>query len=617
MKNEFMIGCNYWASNAGTEMWRQWDARVVEDDLKKLKQYGIKYLRVFPNWRDFQPVHPLLDSGMGIKDYRLHDAELPQNPYYLDETMLERFGIFCDIAEKHGLRLIVAILTGGMSGRGFMPPVVYGRSIASDPTALIFEQKFIKGIVELFRDKKAICAWDLGNECNYFINAKTREEALNWTMIVSNAVRASDSSRPLVSGMCGLSTEGAWRIRDQADHTDILTTHPYPFWVPHCSQAEITSIQTLLHATCETKYYSDIGGKPCLVEEIGTMGPMVCDDKTAGDFMRLNLYSNWVNGAGGVMWWCANEQIDLDFPPYDYLMCEVELGMFDRNGKAKPVLHEVKKFADYLRATDLELPPAEEDAVCLVSAGQDQWGVGYSAYVLAKQAGVNIRFADAVAEIPHAKVYLLPSIKNNYVMTGQSYKKLKQRVANGATLYISNDNGILSDFRELTGLTVNNTRTQADSGVFEWNGRTIRYSRSRNYLITADRAEVIARDESGMPIFTKFRYGKGTVYYLNFPLEQNAVDVCDAFESEQYGVYDEIFRATKEDYALTYDNSHIGMTRHMSGDAQLVTLINYSPKPQTVGARLRDGYACEIIKGDLESIAPFELTIVKLTRSRS
>lgn len=119
MKNEFIIGCNYWASNAGTEMWNRWDEAAVESDFKKLQQYGIKYLRVFPNWRDFQPVHPLMDSGRNVMDYRLHDADLPKNPYYLDEVMLERFGIFCDLAEKYDMKLIVGIITGGMSGSSF------------------------------------------------------------------------------------------------------------------------------------------------------------------------------------------------------------------------------------------------------------------------------------------------------------------------------------------------------------------------------------------------------------------------------------------------------------------------------------------------------------------
>lgn len=105
-------------------MWNDWNEKIIEEDFKKLKKYGIDYLRVFPNWRDFQSVHPLLYAGGAVRDYRLHDAEVPQNPYYLDETMLDRFEFFCDLAEKYELKLIVGLLTGGMSGRNFSAYIV-------------------------------------------------------------------------------------------------------------------------------------------------------------------------------------------------------------------------------------------------------------------------------------------------------------------------------------------------------------------------------------------------------------------------------------------------------------------------------------------------------------
>lgn len=345
----------------------------------------------------------------------------------------------------------------------------------------------------------------MGNECNNLVGAKNREEASNRTMIIAIAIKSADSSRPIVSGMHGIGVDGTWQIEDQAQNADILTTHPYPYWRSHCSEGKVTSVQTLMHATCETKYYSNIGGKPCFAEEIGTMGPMVCDDETSGNFMKPNLYSNWANGSTGVLWWCANEQIDLMYAPYDLNMCEVELGMFDRNRKVKPVLEETKKFASWQKRIDFELPEAINDAVCLTTDSQDQWGVMYSAYVLAK-------------------------------------------------------------------------------------------------------------DENGMPIFTKFKYGKGTVYYLNFHLEKNMIGVCDAFDGEQHEVYKEVLSEISEKYVVTSDNKYIGLTRHGDGNDQRITLINYSDKPQKTGAKVADSFKYEVLKGDLERIEPFEMTIVKLTK---
>ena len=43
------IGCNYWASHAGTRMWELWDEKVVESDFRKLAAIGCRLIRVFPN----------------------------------------------------------------------------------------------------------------------------------------------------------------------------------------------------------------------------------------------------------------------------------------------------------------------------------------------------------------------------------------------------------------------------------------------------------------------------------------------------------------------------------------------------------------------------------------
>ena len=124
---EFMIGCNYWASHVGTEMWAQWDKEQVEKDFSLLKENSVNTLRVFINWRDFQPVQTLYGPMCSVKGYVMKDLSQPTNPYYLDEEMLDHFDEFCDLAEKYGFKLIVGIVTGWMSGRMFAPPCIRGQ----------------------------------------------------------------------------------------------------------------------------------------------------------------------------------------------------------------------------------------------------------------------------------------------------------------------------------------------------------------------------------------------------------------------------------------------------------------------------------------------------------
>jgi len=607
---DFILGCNYWASNAGTEMWTNWDEGAVVKDFETLSKHGIEYLRVFPNWRDFQPVIPLY-FGNTVREYRLQGDVIPQNQYYLDENMLARFDTFCEIAQRFGMKLIVGLITGWMSGRLFVPPALFDKNPYTDPTALMFEQLFIKGFIERFKNKEAIYAWDLGNECNAMWPNNERNAAFNWSLTVSNCIRACDSVRPVVSGMHSLGVEGVWTIQDQAMCNDILTTHPYPFWIRHCDKDRVASMRTLLHATCETKYYGDVGNKPCLVEETGTMGPMVCDDERAADFARVNLYSNWANGAAGMMWWCAHEQLHLNTPPYTWNMCETELGMTDKDGLPKPVLEEFGKFAGWMREANLTLPPALEDGVCILSKSQDHWGIAYMTCILAKQAGVNLRFAYCEQDLPDSNVYLLPSIKDILVMSKERYTALKQKVKEGARLYISNDNGILSEFNDLTGLIVRDSQLLYEEGDFELNGKSIKFAREKKYIIEANGAEILCSDNN-MPIFTVNAYGAGRVYYLNFPLEKSLPGESEAFEGDQYEIYKEVFSGLTDRHIVTCADKHVGVTQHFGESSGYAVLINYSDRAVGTNLKINDSYKLKkVIKGDLGRIEPFGTLILQ------
>jgi len=587
---DFLLGCNYWASNAGAEMWVDFCAESIEKDLKTLSENGVSHIRVFPNWRDFQPVMPLCTWDT-VVEYRMVGEKKPQNKYYLCETALERFEIFCNLAQKYNIKLVVGLITGWMSGRLFIPPFMYGKSPYTDPTALLFQQKFIAGFVSRFKHRAEIYAWDLGNECNCMYPVDSRYAAYNWTLTLSNTIRANDNTRPVISGMHNMSVEGTWTIADQGDATDILTTHPYPYWGYHTRVDTYSDIRTLLHATCETKFFSDLGGKPCFVEELGTMGPMNCDEETAAGFMRANLYSNWANGAMGVMWWCAHEQVNLSTAPYTWNMCEVELGLTDKNGAPKPVLKEVKVFSEFLAGKDFELPDAQIDGICVLTKGQDHWGIAYMTYVLAKQAGVNIRFAFAEDELPDAKVYLLPAVKGHLVMARERYLALLERVESGATVYISNDDCILSEFSALTGVTVVDSRL------------------GKRYLKSCG-AEILAADDNGNPTLTSYNYGKGTVYYMDNAPERELLDKADGFKGDTFNLYKKIFGNV--DYIAKTSKKDVGITQHHGENKSYVVVINYSSERVEPELAYNSGYKLvRQIGGTAEYLEPFSSVILE------
>ena len=375
-------------------------------------------------------------------------------------------------------------------------------------------------------------------------------------------------------------------------------------------------MRTLLHGTCETKYYADISGKPCLVEEIGTLGPMMCDDEAAANFLKLNMFSNWVNGSTGVMWWCSSDFTTLETAPYSWNMCEVELGMIDKDRRAKPVLKEMNKFSKWLETIDFELPKAKEDAVCLLTDGQDQWGVAYMSYLLAKQAKVNLKFAYAGENIPQSDVYLLPSVNSIHIMPSYKFKELKNKVYDGAVLYISNNDSIISEFSDLTGVLINDSKTTGDFGEFSLNEKEMFYSRNRNYFVTAEKARVLCCDRCGNPLITVCEYGKGKVYYVNFPLENMLIDTADAHNTELYEIYRMVFAEKIEEHIADSHCKFIGITEHTADEnTAYIALINYSGITVNTDLKIKPGYLVEdVIFGDINKMMPYETTLIKLKK---
>lgn len=608
---KFLIGVNYWASHAGTDMWRRWDESIVRKDFAELKQNGVKVLRVFPNWRDFQPVAETYSANHKFREYRMADDSYPANPFFLDAVMLGRFGAFCSIAQENDLQLIVGLITGWMSGRLFLPPALQNKNLYQDAEALYLQQLFVQGFVSAMKEQPCIIAWDLGNECNCMDEATTPSVARNWTAAIVNAIKARDSSRPVISGMHSLEPEGVWTMRDQGFLTDMLTTHPYPYWVEHCNLTPIDDFRTLLHATAQTEYYAGLGRKPCLVEEIGTMGPMICSDEISARFLQVNLWSNWAHGAAGLLWWCAFDQSSLTVPPYDWNMCERELGFLREDHAPKPVAEILRQFTADQERLALDLPPKTIDGVCVISREQDQWGVAYMSYLLAKQAGLTFRFAFCEDELPESKLYFLPSIRGG-VMSKRSYEKLKEKVRAGSTLYISMDSGVLTEFEELTGFRVIRSALHKISAGIQIDETVWTYQSNYSLDLQNVTAQVLLRDSTGRIVFGSNSYGRGKVYLLNLPAEQMLLGRPDGLSGPLWKLYARIADENGIKHPVSKENPLVGLTIHEEPHNGYAVLINYSAEPQPTGLKC-DG-AFTAVYGHAEALPPFGAAVLRYAR---
>ncbi len=584
--NSFFIGCNYWASHAGTRMWSEWDEKAVENDLNVLREHGMEFLRIFPLWPDFQPIVRLYSGGGYTQSIRIGDRRVSECDAGLNPVMLERFACLLTLCEERGFKVIVSLINGFMSGQLFVPPALQGQPILSDPEAVMWQIRYVKAMVSTFKNSPCIVGWDLGNECNNIENVSSSAEAYRWTATISNAIKATDQMHPVISGMHSLSPCGVWSIRDQGELTDILTTHPYPYWVRYCDADPIDTVRPILHGACESLYYAGLGGKPCFVEEFGNMGPFIAGDEATEAYVRAATATLWAHGCLGALWWCAFDQYPLMFPPYDFCACENELGLMNRHRQPKPVLKAFNQIKSLISENG-SLPPHIVDAVCIVGSG-DSWASAYSAFILAKQAHIDITFRSDTQQLPDAPIYLVPSLSGTNGLPKQIMATLFEKVNRGAILYLSVSDGYITNFEELIGLSVR-TRYQRSTSSFMQSDDIPPlplHSSTRFDFIESD-THVLLRESDGNPSYVYAEHGKGRIYFLSCPIEDYLARTPHVLENPTdapyYRVYEMLRESAYTQKAFQISNPQIGMTEHIQdADTRILVLINYSGIEQTV-----------------------------------
>lgn len=305
-KGSLFLGLNYWSSRDAVKMWEHWDANVIEQDFARMREYGVTHLRVFPLWNVFQPLWAYNDHCNTV-EYAFADGPLPDTEAGragVSEEACDHFEVLCDLAEQYGFKLVVSLVTGIMSSRYFAPPAFEGKNPLNDPTALKWQLRFIKYFVRRFSKCKAIVGWDLGNECNLFAKRADMhhaDEAYIWCSAVSDAIRASDPSRPVITGFDVMPVDkDAFNAMDIAETADIFTVHDYNIF--RTKNDSLLSMRSIVDGACLCKLYRDLTGVPAFLQEIGSIGYANCSEKSEAMFYRALMFSSWVYDCFGIMW---------------------------------------------------------------------------------------------------------------------------------------------------------------------------------------------------------------------------------------------------------------------------------------------------------------------------
>ena len=591
------LGVNYWASHAATEMWRKWDAKAVEEDLRVLAENGMRLLRVFPNWADFQPIHACFLSGDNfdkVYETRMFDSEepLPDTPCGragVDERMVEHFEEFCDIAERHGIRLIVPLLTGQMTFRNYIPPALANRNPFSDPYALMWEGRYLECMVSRLKAKKAIVAWESGNEARILGRGENAFQSEAWLRYVHQTIRLADPSRPVIGVNSTMAAdvprESAWPCEMNAALSDYTTTHPYGFWGAVYND-DFNGVRSLTFAAAETLAVEQIGGKPAFVEEHGSRRQEQTSQKGVADYMRAMLWNLWAVDAKSMLWWCAYDQTGMTIAPYNWRQPCVELGLFRRDRSAYPAAESMRKFAAMQGSLPFAaLPKAKSDAVVVSTDGD----VMHSSYILARQAGIMPAFASPERKLPGSDYYFLPDAQGRAHLTIERWEELKAKVREGATLYISWNDTFLDSMEDVAGVEVvfREKRPGADVCDFGTFKVEVPYSVKRRF--NALTAEPLAKNKNGEGVFFRNRYGSGTVYLSVHNFEKSLYAGSGGYEGDAWKIWAMVRPVSR--IVGTGDKNVFVSEHHFAAGRVGAILVNNSRTPFDGAVSVREGWS--------------------------
>ncbi len=607
---QFMLGCNYWDKEHGTDMWRFFDENVIRKDIKMLSENGVKYMRCFPNWRDFQPVNKIYAWRGEEKGYCDYEDRPLSNTLGIDYSQIDNFKKFAAICDEYGIKLIVSVVTGWMSGRQFWPKGLMGKNGITDPEVLMWTARFIKGFVEGVKSCKNIVMWDLGNESNCLGQVKNRYEAYVWTTYVRNAIYAADTTRPISSGMHGLDTcESAWSIKDQGEITDYLTPHPYASRSINNDYEPVNRLRTTLLPTAQCMYYEALSGKPTILQEQGTFSQATANKDMSADFGRINILSSFVHGVKGWLWWCGPNHSNVNNTPYTWGMMERDLSLFELDGTPRPIAHTIKEIGEVLDALSFEeMPKRDIDAVCLLTAQPNRWNNASASFVLGKQAGIEVTFAEVsnvaeVINVPDSDLYIMPCIEGWEVVNQTALDKIYEKVNDGATLYISYDGGDFFHFEERTGLRSNGIVRSRKQHTAAFDFGNISYYSEREIIIESVGAEALAYNEEGNIVLSCFNYGKGRVFFLNMPLERTLAVTYEAYNKDYYKIYKKFADNVLKNKIVISNNPEIGVTQHKVDDNNyIIAALNYSDKDINCEFEIASGWTLKAFSNNGNSI---------------
>ena len=569
------VGANWVPAKAAMEWPYEWDAKAIEADFARMHELGFNTIRLDMVWGWFEP-----------------------RPGDFNPEAFRELDFLISLAHRYQIYLHPMLLIGGEVGEAFWD-VSYrnGRNPQSDPYMLRLETDFAAEFARRYGKETAILAWDLTDEPPFWISEQTTDSmAINWTRLLSGAIRRYDSLHPLVVGTSMEDVgRGPFRPDNLRDEVDFFSVHPYTIYAQKLFPDPMLSARGTYGAPFETAL-SGSAGRPVMVQEIGASSAQYEPEQIAA-YLRANLFSALGAGANGFLIWCYTDAAPQQYRLVPYLRSphETQFGLTTWEGKERPAGRMFEDFEKIVGRLDLAgIEPAPAQAGIIVPnewskpygdeshfgltgpaivpytstdeggavAGQklpdfaeeNDWLTGswLSSFILARQAGLKADFPREYSDWHSRRLLLMPSPLTStdsflvHVHT-DFWEKARQYVAEGGALYASLcGDAAIPEMESLFGARlvdhspVNEVTLKV---VAAWGGLnpgdTFHYStggsspRQWGARLEVRGGTVIALDQDGRPALIANRLGKGATLLCAYPLESYLANLPAAFDKEE------------------------------------------------------------------------------------
>lgn len=361
--SDFILGVNYWPRRKAMSFWQDFDSGEVKDEFSLIRELGLKMVRIFLFWEDFQP-----------------------SPHQVSKQSINDLLKVADIAHDLGLGLNVTFFTGHMSGPNWAPewmlegpaqpgakPLVSGGRVRdsgmlnpyTDPKVLGAERMLIERVVGELRSHPGVCLYNLGNEPDLLARPPDAQRGSAWAREMSALVRSLDPKRPVTCGLHApnLAEDRGLRVDQVFEPMDLAVMHGYSLYTPWLDHPLDDNFVPFLCALTAA-----LSKKPTLMEEFGgcTSGPgkpsytrswerqgatvsqLLVSEEALAKYVEAVLPKLVQVGSIGAVLWCFADYAEplWDRPPCDQYQHERFFGLVRPDGSLKPHAEVVRKFAE-------------------------------------------------------------------------------------------------------------------------------------------------------------------------------------------------------------------------------------------------------------------------------